>query len=88
MLGSNPGPLQLVIWQSDALTTRLDLIRTRLDLIRTRLDLIRMVIHMICRRKYCLLLVPANCSWLSYDLEQERLPNTFAVNGSWLAYDL
>jgi hypothetical protein len=32
--------LQLVHWQSDALTTRLDLIRTRLDLIRTRLDLI------------------------------------------------
>ncbi len=34
MLGLNPGPWQLVHWQSDALTTRLGLIRiTRLDLI-------------------------------------------------------
>ncbi len=40
MLGSDPGLLRLRHWQSDALTTRLDLIHTRLDLIHTRLDLI------------------------------------------------
>jgi hypothetical protein len=34
------GPLQLVHWQSNALTTKLDLIRNKLDLIRSKLDLI------------------------------------------------
>ncbi len=33
MLGSNPELLQLRLWLSDALTTRLDLIHTRIDLI-------------------------------------------------------
>ncbi len=50
MLGSNPELLRLRHWQSEALTTRLDLIHNlldrldhiynRLDLIHTRLDLI------------------------------------------------
>jgi hypothetical protein len=40
ILGTNPGLLRLRHWQSDALTTRLDLVHNRLDLIHTRLDLI------------------------------------------------
>jgi hypothetical protein len=45
-----PGPLQLVHWQLDALTTRLDLIHIMLDLIRTRLDLIRSRLDLIRTR--------------------------------------
>ncbi len=40
MRGSNSGLLRVRHWQSDALTTRLDLIHSRLDLIHSRLDLI------------------------------------------------
>jgi hypothetical protein len=35
-------------WQSDALTTTLDLIRTTLDIIRTKLDLINTTLDLIC----------------------------------------
>ncbi len=41
MLRSSPRLLRLRHWQSDALTTRLDLIYSRLDLIHSRLGLIR-----------------------------------------------
>ncbi len=43
-------PFHLVHWQSDALTTRLDLLRTRLDLIGIRLDLIRSRLDLIRSR--------------------------------------
>ncbi len=52
MLGLNPGSVQLVHFQSDALTSKLDLIRTTklLDLIlTTKLDLIRTTkLDLIC----------------------------------------
>jgi hypothetical protein len=49
MLGSNPGLLRLWHWQSEALTTQLDLVPygTLLDLIPTRIDLIPTRIDLI-----------------------------------------
>ncbi len=50
MLRSNPGLLLLRHWQSDALTTRLDLIHSGLDLIHTWLDLIHIRLDLIHSR--------------------------------------
>ncbi len=50
MMGWNLGLLGLWHWQSDALTTRLDLILIRLDLIHTRLDLIHIRLDLIHQR--------------------------------------
>jgi hypothetical protein len=38
MLGSNLGQLRMRHWQSDALTTRLDLVLTRLELIHILIE--------------------------------------------------
>ncbi len=40
----DPRTVATLYWQSNALTTRLDLIHTRLDLIQTRLDLIQTLV--------------------------------------------
>ncbi len=58
-------------WQSDALTTRLDLIRTRLDLICTRLDLIRAKLDLIRTRLD-----------LIRSVEQAPIPSRLGINNS------
>ncbi len=47
MLGLNQGLLRLWHWQSDTLSSRLDLIHTRLDLIHARIDLIHTRLDLI-----------------------------------------
>ncbi len=47
MLGSNPGLLRLWHWQSDALTTRLNLPHHRLDIIHPRPNLIHSRLDLI-----------------------------------------
>jgi hypothetical protein len=53
MPGSIPGLLRLWYWQSELLTTPLDIIHTRLDLIQTLLDLIHTRLDLISSRELC-----------------------------------
>ncbi len=79
MLGSNKGPLQLVYWQSDAPTTKLDLILTRLDLIRND-QISSAMTHCWCCKYCCISLVQHQFKHICH-FGPCVCTNTFGVTG-------